>query len=592
MSIVAMRKFSLCGLVGDEQRLLSALQDLGCMHLIPLSETQDVVEVKSSDEGEDAEKALKFLLQTRDKRRQVREDPLFDLDTVVRQTTALMQRIRQQEDRRDALLERIEQLEPWGDYHLPLLEDLGGRKFWFYVVPVSDMKYLEGLEWPWAVVHKTNRFAYVVLISATEPPADALPVARTHTGSLSLSEVRRRLEFTEIELEELNARREALTRWIYLISQHLAAAKDQAARQRAAAGLLLVDGVFALQGWVPEARVTEVFALAEREQLAAVAEPPTAAEQPPTLLENTPQVAAGEDLVRFYQTPDYRAWDPSRVLFGSFALFFAMILSDAGYAALLGVLLVVFWGRLGRSPMAKRMRSLSLALVGGAAVWGVLVGSYFGVAPAPDSFLGQLKVLDINDFDAMMRLSVIIGVLHLVLANAITARTAWGQARAGVGLGWIAGLLGGLVWWLGWPLVGIGLLGGGLAMVFFFSGTRRPTTPAQAALRVLEGLGGLTNVTRVFGDVLSYLRLFALGLASASLALTFNDLAGQVADIPGPGLLLSILILLIGHALNLALALLSGVVHGLRLNFIEFYNWGLSGEGYPFRPFAKQEVNE
>jgi V/A-type H+-transporting ATPase subunit I len=75
------------------------------------------------------------------------------------------------------------------------------------------------------------------------------------------------------------------------------------------------------------------------------------------------------------------------------------------------------------------------------------------------------------------------------------------------------------------------------------------------------------------------------------LALTFNQLATQVADaLPGPGFFFSLLILLLGHALNLALSLMSGVVHGLRLNFIEFFNWGVSEEGYPFKAFIKKET--
>jgi V/A-type H+-transporting ATPase subunit I len=114
----------------------------------------------------------------------------------------------------------------------------------------------------------------------------------------------------------------------------------------------------------------------------------------------------------------------------------------------------------------------------------------------------------------------------------------------------------------------------------------------SALLRLLDGVRALTGVTRVFGDVLSYLRLFALGLASASLALTFNDLARQAGQVQGMGLLFAILILLVGHLLNLLLALMSGVVHGLRLNYIEFYNWALSGEGYAFQPFKKKESRE
>jgi V/A-type H+-transporting ATPase subunit I len=87
------------------------------------------------------------------------------------------------------------------------------------------------------------------------------------------------------------------------------------------------------------------------------------------------------------------------------------------------------------------------------------------------------------------------------------------------------------------------------------------------------------------------MRLFALGLASASLALTFNDLASTIIDaMPGLGLLLAIVLLLLGHAINLALAVMSGVVHGLRLNFIEFYKWGITGEGQAFQKFARKEV--
>jgi V/A-type H+-transporting ATPase subunit I len=89
--------------------------------------------------------------------------------------------------------------------------------------------------------------------------------------------------------------------------------------------------------------------------------------------------------------------------------------------------------------------------------------------------------------------------------------------------------------------------------------------------------------------VLSYLRLFALGLASASLAIAFNNMAeGAREGIPAVGLLAAIAILAIGHTLNLVLAVASGFIHGLRLNVIEFFNWGLPEEGPLFRPFKKK----
>ena len=322
---------------------------------------------------------------------------------------------------------------------------------------------------------------------------------------------------------------------------------------------------------------------------------------PPTLLDNPAPLAAGQDLVGFYQMPAYDAWDPSRVLFFSFTAFFALILSDAGYALALGLLLGAFWTRLGRGDTGRRLRILAAALTGTSLAWGILVGSYFGVTPAPESLLGQLKWLDINDFDSMMKLSVGIGVLHLILANAEMALVNRGRAPGRAALGWIAALIGGFSLWLGradppgnWlTLTGEILGSGGLAAVLLFGSDRPLDGLKSIGYRVLDGLVQLTKVTQVFGDVLSYLRLFALGLASASLAVTFNELARQVAaENPGLGLLFALLILVVGHALNLALSIMSGVVHGLRLNYIEFYNWALSGEGYPFKPFKKAEVLE
>jgi V/A-type H+-transporting ATPase subunit I len=102
----------------------------------------------------------------------------------------------------------------------------------------------------------------------------------------------------------------------------------------------------------------------------------------------------------------------------------------------------------------------------------------------------------------------------------------------------------------------------------------------------------LTGLSKIFGDVLSYLRLFALGLASAQLAMTFNNLAGEAAaNISGLGTLAAICILSVGHGLNLLLAVMGGLIHGLRLNYIEFFNWGLSNEGYPFMPLRKRRIS-
>jgi V/A-type H+-transporting ATPase subunit I len=602
LAIERLKRISLVGTGRDKHAVLDRLQALGCAHLMPLAPPPDEPEKRPPEHAEDARKALRYLLDEPEKRRQVHSEDGFDIAATVQQVLDNKDRLRAALDLRDALAQRARDLADWGDFTLPPAEDLGGRKLWFYRVPLRHVAALDDLELPWEIVRRDNRQAFVVVIAAEEPTRDALPVPRDHTGALSLSEVEQRLEAAELALEDRQAERRALTRWIYLLTKHFARAEDQAVLRHAQSQTLDTDGLFAVQGWVGVSQLPAVEALAQEQGLALLVEDPAPGDAPPTLLTNPENLGAGEDLVHFYQMPAYDSFDPSRVLFFSFAIFFAMILSDAGYAALLGLGLLLFWGKLGSSPGGRRFRVLGSAIAGMSFAWGVAVGSYFGFTPPPESLPGRLDVLDLNDFQTMMRLSVGIGVLHLVLANLVRIGNLWPRFQALAPLGWSLVAVGGFTLWLAvsapepaalGETAGYGGIALGLALVFFATSARPMTGLGSVLMRGLDGLLALTQVTKIFGDTLSYLRLFALGLASASLALTFNDLARQVgAQVPGLGLLLQILLLLIGHGLNMALGLVSGVVHGLRLNYIEFYNWALSGEGYPFRPFKKTEMTE
>jgi V/A-type H+-transporting ATPase subunit I len=184
-------------------------------------------------------------------------------------------------------------------------------------------------------------------------------------------------------------------------------------------------------------------------------------------------------------------------------------------------------------------------------------------------------------------------VAHLVMANVMNAKRYGVSEQAIAPLGWALAILGGFLVPVAGKMdvpiihtIGLGLLIAGGVAIFFFSGAGQ-----KPGARLVSGLLAFTKVTAAFGDVLSYLRLFALGLAGASLAVAFNNMAGQMRDsMPGIGLLLALLILLIGHALNLILSLSSAVIHGLRLNVIEFFNWGLPEEGKPFSAFTKKET--
>jgi V/A-type H+-transporting ATPase subunit I len=589
VSIAALDKVTLVGHLRDKDAVLTGLQELGCLHLIPL--TREGEAATDGGPSREAREALRFLASTPQRRRQVTDPRRFDAVEVQRQALGLQRRFHELRNERDFLATRIQNLAPWGEFEFPPLETLGGQRLWFFQVPHAQMKAVAATELRWEVVEKDQRFYYVVVISEKEP--QNMPVARVHTGARSRRELVGRLEEVEMELEDVEAERSSLTRWCMLLGRALDGLEDRAARAQAAAQTAVADPIYALRAWIPRDRIGELRMYARRQRLALELSKPAPSDAPPTLLRNAAPLRAGEDLVAFYQTPSYWLWDPSSVVFVSFAVFFAMILADAGYALLLAGIVLLYWRKMGASDSGRRWRILLGVLAGTTAVYGALAGSYFGVSPPPGTVLAHLHVLDLADFSVMMGLSIVIGAAHVSYANVRDALRypRWPQRLPS--LGWAAVILGGLGAWGGTQLAsqtlvhgGAGLFGSGLLLVVGFSGYGE-----KPLMRVVKGISALTGLSGAFGDVLSYLRLFALGLASASLAIAFNDMAREVRDaVPGVGFLFGLLVLLLGHALNFLLSVSSGFIHGLRLNVIEFFKWGVQDEGTPYRPFERKET--
>ncbi len=589
MSIVALSKVTLLAHTDEKDRALEDLQELGCLHLIPL--TAEGAQARAEGPSTQAAEALGFLLSCPVKRRQVRDPRRYDPVQVEERVSQLQDRYRTLRDERDFLIKRLEDLEPWGSFQLPPVQDLDGYRLWFYIVPLNRMRDVEATDLIWQVVNKDNRTAYVVVLSRDEPRG--MPVPRTRAGRVPTVQLEERLEEVELELQDLEAERMSLTRWCYLFGRSLDLLHDRAERHRAAAQTLDLAPVFGIQAWCPTEKVKALETYAAEHGMVLQVESPEPGEEPPTLLTNPPKLSAGEDLVTFYQTPSYWTWDPSNTIFFSFALFFGMILSDAGYALVLALVALFSWRKMGRSDTGRRWRILLGALATTTFIYGALSGSWFGVAPAAGTFFARIKILDLDDYGTLMGISVVIGCLHIALANFHDARRYSGSPLALVPTGWIGVVLGGLAYFgsmqLGVPWlapVGIGLMSvGGLLVVVFAGHGFKPLG------RVAKGALALTRLTTLFGDVLSYLRLFALGLATASLAVAFNDMAMQVKDaVPGVGLFFAILVLLVGHTMNLVLGIASGFIHGMRLNVIEFFNWALNEEGRLFRPFKRKET--
>lgn len=271
----------------------------------------------------------------------------------------------------------------------------------------------------------------------------------------------------------------------------------------------------------------------------------------------------------------------------AFAVFFGMIVGDAGYGACL--LALTIWLRKktkGGAPLAARMVKLMYLLSASTIVFGAISASYFGIELSPENKLNRILLLDFSTKEGqnlIMLVSIVTGMIHISLSLAIKF---W-RGRDWPSLGWI------LVIWSGYFLADAMMTGSqapawsewvmlaGLALVVLFTSSSK-----NPIIRLLGGLNGVLGIVQVFSDVLSYLRLFALGIATVKMSLTFNSLAADISQsIPVLGYVLAALVLAAGHAVNLGLGVMGGVIHGLRLNFLEWYRWSFEGDGYPFTPF-------
>ena len=588
MSIVALKKLTIAGRLKDKERVLHGLQELGCLHMIPLKPLQH----KLSEEFiNHVTEALDYLEICHVQRHQAKPDARFNSSKMADTVIGIRNKIHKLQREVEQLKLQIELQKVWGEFQLPQSTEIGGYHLYFQEIPHYKEAWLkEQTDLIWQVVKRDHRNFYVVFISKT--PILNSPGNDIEIDERPLSQLHQRLEDAICEIEDAEAERGNLTRWKDAFRHDINRLSDllslEQVRQEA-----YVDGpIFVLQGWLAATDLGKIQKYAKQNALAVEFRDPADDEVPPTLMNNPEALAPGENLVNFYMTPNYWLWDPSKIVLISFCIFFGIICADAGYALVMGAILALFWRKMGSTLDLRRWRTILAYLVGFSVVIGVLMGSYFGLTPPKGTFFAKLQILDINNSTQMMHVSIIAGVIHLVISNLAKAWRNRKKQTALSSVGWALGLIGGAIAWLSFGQhckvgVNIGIyvvIAAAVLILLFSSGGK------NILKRLLHGTEALFEVTKIFGDTMSYLRLFALGLASTSLAVAFNGLASQTSHALGEvGFLFAIVILLFGHTLNLILIIISGFVHGLRLNFIEFFNWSIKEEGKLFHPFSKKE---
>ena len=366
----------------------------------------------------------------------------------------------------------------------------------------------------------------------------------------------------------------------------------------------LAEGALCLfEGFCPIDKESELNAMLAESQVYYEETDPEKEDATPIKLRNNKFTKLFECLTGMYGWPNYNEFDPTPILGPFFLLFFAICMGDCGY----GFLLMLLGWLIAKDKLKIEMFSglgpIIFVLGIGTAVIGFFLGTFFGIDLynaewVPDALKGVMIKGQVMGYDIQMVMAICIGIFHICLAMTIKAISytkrdgfkntisTWGWLLLIVGT--IATLIIGMTFSLPaevtkWTLIGIGGLSA-LGIFIFNTPGRNPL------INIGAGLWDTYNMaTGILGDTLSYIRLYALGLAGGMLGGAFNNLAGMVLGAnPTWQWLPFVLIIVVGHLLNLAMSALGAFVHPLRLSFVEYFkNSGYEGSGKIYEPFKK-----
>lgn len=520
-----------------------------------------------------------------------------------REAVQVSEKLRELGDALDRLRREQERLEPWGEFEPADIGTLRDSGVSVSLHALSDRELDElpqsGARWfRLARARGLTRVAVVQTARESREAGEAAPLPAElplpELGLRQLGEKRRQLESAVAEQQQ---------RLVQIASERprlgaaLQAVQREIVFEQTRAGMGCEGPVAYLVGYVPAKRSGRLAEAARKNGWGLLLEEPGLEETVPTCIENPRWVNIIEPVFGFLGTvPGYREVDISFWFLIFFSVFFAMLIGDAGYGAIMLGLTAL--ARL-RLPRARgRFTTLMLVLSLTTIVWGVLTGTYFGVeALARNPLLSRAVVPAIASFgydnaNTVMLICFVIGLVHLTLAHTISFLRLVPSIRALNDLGWIAVLWGMFsvvrLMILKQPLHPSApwLIGGGLLAV---------TVAGEQQGRFFKGLLvglaklplKLLNSISAFADIVSYVRLFAVGLASVEIAKAFNEMAAGIGfGIPSG--VFAALILFLGHALNIVMGALSVVVHGVRLNMLEFSgHLGMEWTGVAYEPFGE-----
>ncbi len=588
--IVPMQKVYLVGRAEDRRRLLTALGKLSVAHLVPVDPSRAVPDEQCARRLGAVERAVQVLSSVAPK------GPAPDLTPVdaAHEVLEIQRRAAEGRSRLATLFHQLEQIAVWDNLRLEHVRELreAGVELRFYTMPAAAVDAVEA-ECVQVVATLPGRKVLVAVAGRAgrgevklpeEAVREPLPTHDAPTIRAEAAEIDARLHRDTARLHELAALAPAMeTERVRLAEQ----AEYSLAQRSAAAD----EHLFALQGWVPAETASTLADSLAAEDLPVAVEVLEAGpdEQPPTLVRPPAWARPIEGLFEMLGTmPGYREFDVSIPFMIALPIFTAMLISDGGYGALLVLGPLLAYRRVSKA-IGAQFTQLLIIVGGVTVVWGGLTSTFFGF-----QLYEPLIPVDLTDKSRifMMWLSFTMGAVHLSIAQLWQAIRYFPDLRFLNRAGWALFVWGmyGVVkffvlddpmnWSMPWPY----LLIAGAALAILFADPSWNVAKAVALGLAQFPLAMLS----AFSDVISYVRLMAVGLASSVLAESFNEIALDIGIWP-----ITAVVLLLGHGLNMSLAMIAMFAHGVRLNMLEFCsNMGMRWTGYAYRPFTQETIQE
>lgn len=592
--ITKMTKYSIILLTSDMDDFLIGLQELGMMDITRSDKPVDGSARNMFDTIARYGNAIGRLAAFRKKHpdTEVSELPLpHDPETILDSTERHFAQMEECRATLATLRKNMEAALPWGEFRSTDVGRLAsmGLHARFYSVSKRKFNPQWQADYPLAILNEYGGRVYFTVITPTgETPC--IPAEETQLPGCCASELGMEMHKVKDRLRLL----EEETAWLASMTGTLAGAKASLAtvldRYSAMSSSTKEgeDTISVLEGFAPEEDMEKICGFLDTGPVVYIKEEATADDDPPVKLKNNAFARLFEPIGSLYMLPRYGEWDLTPFFAPFYMLFFGLCLGDMGYGLLLiatGLAASI------KLPKFKAYGKLIIWLGVGSIIMPLLSGTFFGmkladIIPMPEN----IKSLFFSDMK-MFWFSIIFGLLQIVFARILKAiqcfnRKEWDPALTEIG--WCM-----IILWAASAYAGsqtgnsilpetanIILAATGTALVLFFS------KPAKFfLLRPLKGIVSLYDITGIFGDMLSYIRLFGLGTTGGILALVINSISMSLSGVPYIGWALAVLLLIIGHIAVMGLSCLGAFVHPIRLTFVEFYkNAGFEGGGRPFNP--------